>query len=99
MTNILMNLPTDPVLSERARRCISLYNGDVQFFPNSTEIVNLVSDYPCPRTLNQVVNDPARFILQTESPRCYVSSLPKISNTVALQISATQQCCYDNKNG
>ena len=91
-----MNLPTDPVLRERARRCINLYNRDIQLVPNPTEIVNLVSDYPCPRTLNQVVNDPARFILQTESPRCYVSSLSKESNTVLLQIFATQQCCYDN---
>ncbi len=32
MTNIPMNLPTDPVLRERARKCISSYNREVQFY-------------------------------------------------------------------
>lgn len=95
-----MQLPTDPVLRMRAETCIRRYLMDVQLFRfNPTELADLVSDRPCPPSLDQAIYDAARYVLQTESPHCYVSTLSERSDAVsaAFTVSATQQCCYDDR--
>lgn len=96
---IPVELPTDPVLRMRAQTCIDRYLLDIQFLKiNPTELADLVSDRPCPPSLDQAINDAARYVMQTESPHCYVSTLSKRSDAVsaAFTIFATQQCCYDD---
>ncbi len=97
-----VNLPVDQIVREGAEQCISKYNMDANLLRiDPTELAKLVRDYPCPLTLTQIVNDPARFTLQTQSPRCYVSTISVESKKPPLPFSiyATQQCCYDIQNG
>ncbi len=92
-----VNLPVDSELRETAEQCISKYNFEVSKVKiDPTELADLVRDYPCPPTLEGIENDPARFSLQTQSPRCYVSTISVESKKPPLPFSiyATQQCCY-----
>ena len=95
----MLELPTDPELMMRAQECIEKYTFDVTVLAiNSTELADVISDYPCPNTLNQVIYDAARYILYSQSPQCYVSSLPRLSREVTgtVTIQAAQLCCYEN---
>ena len=95
----VLELPIDPQLRMRAEECIDIYLRDAILFQiNAVELADLISDYPCPRTENQAIVDADRYVLHTQSPLCYVSSLPQMSNeiTTALTVYAAQQCCYEN---
>ena len=95
---IQLRLPADPDDRNRATACLSRYQRDVLLHEiNATELAGTVEESPCPRNRYQAMADAARFIMHTESPLCYVSSLSRSSNIArGLTISATQQCCYDD---
>ena len=95
----MLELPTDPDLRQRAETCVHLYMRDIFVFQiDPTELADLVSGFPCPTTLNQVLADTGRYVLQTSSPLCYVSANPQTSTTLTmvLEVHAAQQCCYEN---
>ena len=95
----MLELPTDSELMMRAEECIDLYLKDILLLQvKPMELADVVSDYPCPKTLNQAINDAGRYILYTQSPLCFVSSLPRMSSEVTgtVTISAAQLCCYEN---
>ena len=93
-----INLPVDPIVREGAEQCISKYNYDLELVRmDPIELAKLVSYFPCPLTLTQAENDPARFTLQTRYPRCYVSTV-SVDSKLPFSIHATQQCCYDIQN-
>ena len=84
----------DPIMKTRFRNCLRSENNDKERFGNKTpsDLASLLK--PCPCTRDQATND-GRFIIFSQSPLCYVSTVPTPSTLNDETISLTQQCCYN----
>ena len=92
-------LPVDDNTRDAVAECNNRYNLDIWVFQVvPDELVELLSGCPCPPTLDQAISDAARFVEQSRSPLCYVSTMPNCKGTPgangAVQVTAAQQCCY-----
>lgn len=95
----MLEFPMDPQLRMQAEECIDWHFRDVIIHDiNAMELASLLSDYPCPMTRQQAIYDAGRYVQYTQSPLCYVSSLPQVNYEISLAfpVYAAQLCCYEN---
>ena len=100
VTNIFFTLPITPnarFIVQR-RRCLRKYREDVQLLQN-TNIRNLAAKLePCPCSLQQALRDIGRFLRQSSTSYCFISTRPVPYNTTdGIHLQLTQQCCYDER--
>lgn len=94
-------VPVNADVRNAAIGCNTRYNFDVNVLRvEADDLTDLLTECPCPQTLRQAVSDAARFVQLSQSPLCYVSTVPNCKRIPeakgAAQVTAAQQCCYDD---
>lgn len=96
--NMAMPIPADDTIQRLVRQCLTFEGLDKLSYLGTTHTPQTLADLldPCPCSLQQVVEDRARYIrLEDDIRNCYVSSHPTDFLLPILgPIKLTQMCCY-----
>lgn len=96
--NMAMPIPADDTIRRLVQQCLMFEARDKLSYLGTTHTPQTLADLldPCPCSLQQVVEDRARYRrLEDDDRNCYVSSHPIdfLLPTLGL-IKLTQMCCY-----
>lgn len=96
----IMQLDVDPDIRNSAAECNDRRNLDQILLQDPNQLAVSLSGCPCPPTQGQAMIDAARFVEHSNSPLCYVSTVPNCNAEAQVQgavtVTAAHQCCYDN---
>ena len=96
--NVAMPIPADDTIRRLVQQCLRFEATDKLSYLLSTHTPQTLADLldPCPCSIQQVVEDRARYVrLEDDDRNCYVSSHPiDILLPILGSIKLTQMCCY-----
>lgn len=97
--NMMDELDADQDVQAAVDQCMDARNTDELAYFGTTLTPQILAEMldPCPCSLQQAMEDRARFVEFNERGNCYVSSFPVDVLLPAFgSITLTQMCCYEN---